>query len=114
GGGLAGGVDGRVTSDGELGNDQGVAFDIAVVGEHVAGGRRVFDDRDRPVVARHRCVVDRADIVERELGGIGQAAVCDGVGGGRHRAGVVDDRGEGVAAIAIDEQGADTGDGGGL
>src|SRR5690606_31904663 len=97
--GLAGVVDGRVAGDGELRDDEVVAIDIAVVVEHVARDRRVFDHHDRPVVVRDGGVVDGGD-GDRHVDG-GGAAVA-----------VVDGDGEAVGAVVVRKVGG--GAGGGL
>src|SRR5690606_35234409 len=78
--GLAGVVDGRVAGDGELRDDEVVAIDIAVVVEHVARDRRVFDHHDRPVVVRDGGVVDGGDGDRHVDGGGAAVAVIDGDG----------------------------------
>ncbi|MND70422.1 hypothetical protein D3C80_619240 [compost metagenome] len=94
----------------ELGDAEAIAVGIGVVAQHVAAGRGVFGDGDRAVIACERRVIHRADISKAELGGIGEAAIAEGIGRARHRPGVVRRRGEGVAAVGVDDQGTDTRD----
>ena len=112
--GAAGGECAGKSGNGELGNRQHRAIDVTVVGEEARdrrnAERRIFEcrrrigDRDRRVIHRR----DRPECQRRRRGAA--AAVIDRVADDWNRAVVVQRRREGVAAIGIDLQRADSGD----
>ncbi len=86
GGGLAGGI--ALAVEGEAGDGQRIAVRVAVVGQHIAGGRGVFGHGDRAVVCGNRRIVHR---VHAYGDGDGVAAALA----------VIDHHGEAVAAVEV-------------